>query len=119
MDTNELYLVAPDRIDQDIHPLREMAERVGREVELFAEKLDTWRPYLQVDREERRKAAYGLVHEYSQIAETNVQQLRREHAPRRGQEMKKEWRQAQKRFSNDTYPDAVADSDSNGDVHHR
>lgn len=63
---------------EKIRPLRQLAERVGREVELFAEQLDAWKPQIQTDdQKEKQDAILGLVGSYQSIAEDTVQRLQR------------------------------------------
>lgn len=81
MDTDETSLLAnPANAMEAVHPLRTMAERVGKEVELFAEQLDQFRPKMQTDDVEvKREATLELVGEYHSIASQTVQRLRKMH----------------------------------------
>lgn len=81
MDTDDTSLLAnPANAMEAVHPLRTMAERIGKEVELFAEQLDQYRPKMQAeDVEEKREAVLELVGEYHGIASETVQRLRKMH----------------------------------------
>lgn len=78
-----------------LKPLRETADRVGREVEIFAEKLDSWKTQAGLDPKERRKAAFGLVHDYAAFAQEAVDHLNKEHKTDRRQNFAKQWKQNQ------------------------
>jgi nuclear pore complex protein Nup107 len=73
------------------HPLREIAERVGREVELFAEKMDTLKPAFDASKSEKRERAGLLVKEYRSIAEETVSRLTKEHGDEQQRQFKKRW----------------------------
>ncbi|KAI9669881.1 MAG: Nucleoporin nup84 [Alyxoria varia] len=73
--------------DGDPFPLRDMAERVGREVEEFAERLDKYVAEAVRSEEDRRDAAFDIVKDYRIIAEKTVKRLDRLHgAGRSGNE---------------------------------
>lgn len=74
--------------DDVFHPLRETAERVGREVELFARALDKFNPLKAADADAKYETALSLIDAYEGIAKQNVDNLRQKHGherPRRGQ----------------------------------
>jgi nuclear pore complex protein Nup107 len=73
------------------HPLREIAERVGREVELFAEKMDTLRPAFDASRSEKRERAGLLVKEYRSIAEETVSRLTKQHGDEQQRMFRRRW----------------------------
>lgn len=79
------YQEAPalDEAHEDIlHPLREAANRVGKEVERFAEVLDHYNPLKATNDEEKKEMAFDLIEEYHEIALIAVQRLRDEQRAR-------------------------------------
>lgn len=61
-----------------IRPLRQLADRVAREVELFAEQLDAYKPDIQSeDPKEKQDDILGLVGSYQSIAEDAIRRLQR------------------------------------------
>jgi len=81
----------PSATSDILYPLRDMAERIGREVELFAEKLDTWKPAEEATEKDKRGAARSLVQEYRSIAETTVTKLDVQHAAQQQRGFKEVW----------------------------
>lgn len=72
----------------DLNPLRDMADRVGREVENFAETLDKYNDRLRS--EDAFEAAFDLVVEYKNFAESIVKKLKKKHEAQRIRDMKKD-----------------------------
>jgi nuclear pore complex protein Nup107 len=62
-----------------LQPLRAMADRVGKEVEKFAEKVDQW--HIQGNDSARTKyqATAKLVGRFKEVAETQVKELKKAH----------------------------------------
>ena len=90
----ELSLLDPDKFEAAVYPLRAAADRVGREVEKFAEQLDRLNPQLHKENTaERYKSTLELVDEYHLIATAAVERLRSKHAPKRQQQVHSRWRQ--------------------------
>ncbi len=85
-------LLASGDYQQALHPLRAMAERVGREVEEFAEKLDQHNASRKQDPVKKYECAFKLVNSYQQSAEETVKRLRKQHEPKRQREIEKDWR---------------------------
>lgn len=77
---NQPPLTSPDDHEDILHPLREAANRVGREVERFAEVLDAYNPKRVTDDEERREMMFGLIDLYHNVAKDTVQRLEKTHA---------------------------------------
>ena len=95
---------APDTLHEDIlHPLREAANRVGKEVERFAEVLDHYNPLKATSDVERKEMAFDLIEEYQDIALSAVQRIRNEQRVRGGYGRSKERLQS---------ADAMDDEDS-------
>ncbi|GAB7350888.1 hypothetical protein MBLNU459_g1404t1 [Dothideomycetes sp. NU459] len=70
-----------DRIIDDINPLRDMADRVGREVDSFAETLDKYNEVLRG--EDAYNAAHDLTVEYKAFANDMVKKLKKRHEAQR------------------------------------
>jgi len=80
--------------DPILKPLRETADRVGREVEEFAEKLDSWRTQTGTEPKDRRKAAFGLARDYRNIAQNAVDRLTEENEAEQRIDFANTWKQA-------------------------
>lgn len=72
-------------VDEIVHPLREAATRVGREVERFARSLDLYNPINAADGNERYNMALDLIDLYHSDALHTVKRLRRKHGHKGGQ----------------------------------
>ncbi|CZR70143.1 related to Nuclear pore complex protein Nup107 [Phialocephala subalpina] len=73
-------LTSPDDHEDILHPLREAANRVGREVERFAEVLDAYNPKRATADEERQEMMFDLIDHYHSVAKDTIQRLEKEHA---------------------------------------
>lgn len=62
-----------------LHPLREVATRVGREVEEFAASVDDWKKSLDREEVSPAEAAIRLVGKYKRVAAENVHALHKTH----------------------------------------
>ncbi|RFU29997.1 hypothetical protein B7463_g6333, partial [Scytalidium lignicola] len=95
---------AQDRLDgpedhEDIlHPLREAANRVGREVERFAEVLDGYNPLRATSKDEMHKMALGLINMYHGIAIETLDRLRQQHASEKRKKDGLQWRKKMRGF---------------------
>jgi nuclear pore complex protein Nup107 len=75
-------------VQKVIHPLRTTADRVGKQVEQFAETLD--RLANKLDTEDCRRVL-PLVYEYEKIATDTVKRLKKYHEPERQERLKGSW----------------------------
>lgn len=75
-----LLYAGPDDHEDILHPLREAANRVGREVERFAEVLDGYNPHRAVDQEERHDLILDLIDLYCDISAETLARLRERHS---------------------------------------
>lgn len=66
-----------------LHPLREAANRVGREVERFAEVLDGYNPLKAIDDADKKDMTFDLIDSYHDIALETVKRLRAAHFRRK------------------------------------
>ncbi|SMY20693.1 unnamed protein product [Zymoseptoria tritici ST99CH_1A5] len=76
-------------MDDAINPLREMAERVGREVETFAERLDQFLDGLPS--RNKYEAAVELVEEFRDISAEAAHVLEEKHEREMAMQLRKEW----------------------------
>lgn len=98
--------------DAILHPLREAANRVGREVERFAEVLDGYNPQRATEDEERHEMMVDLVDLYHEIALETVENLRKVHGLERQKKNGMRFRKRMRGFSVDEDGDAdVADNE--------
>lgn len=91
-------LVDEINIDEALHPLREMAERVGREVETFAERLDEFLEHLPA--QDKFNAVLVLVEEFKHIAKDAAFQLEESNQRERAEQLRKEWTEQAKLSTN-------------------
>jgi nuclear pore complex protein Nup107 len=88
----------PTDVDEAMNPLREMAERVGQEVEIFAEGLDQLLDRLPKD--DQFEAVLGLVREFRELARDAAHQLEQSKQQERAQLLAKEWGEQAKLSTN-------------------
>ncbi|KAE8443343.1 hypothetical protein EG329_001986 [Mollisiaceae sp. DMI_Dod_QoI] len=77
---NRPPLTSPEDHEDILHPLREAANRVGREVERFAEVLDAYNPKRATAEDERQEMMIDLIDLYHGVAKDTVQRLEKGHA---------------------------------------
>ncbi|KAI9698843.1 MAG: Nucleoporin nup84 [Bogoriella megaspora] len=70
---------------QQLAPIANVAERVGREVEAFAERLDAWRDIRES--ENSREATFSLLDDYKSIADSTVDTLGKKHGSKHHEHM--------------------------------
>lgn len=80
---NRAPLVSAEDHEDILHPLREAANRVGREVERFAEVLDGYNPQRANSVGERQDMMVELIEEYRNIAQDAVGRLQEKHGSAR------------------------------------
>ncbi|KAF2458919.1 107-domain-containing protein [Lineolata rhizophorae] len=81
------------RPPRSLHPLQDVADRVGREVEQFAEEIDKW--YAGTAHPEKSyRSSIKLAERFQKIAEDTVERLKKKHAAEddRLQHQSWEWR---------------------------
>ncbi|KAL1597773.1 Nucleoporin nup84 [Paraconiothyrium brasiliense] len=64
--------------EDPLQPLRAMADRVGKEVEEFAERLDHWYTQSSDNEKAKHKATLKAVGKFRDIAESNVRELKKQ-----------------------------------------
>ncbi|OAG10228.1 uncharacterized protein CC84DRAFT_1161205 [Paraphaeosphaeria sporulosa] len=67
-------------IQDPLQPLRAMADRVGKEVEEFAERLDHWYTQSTDNEKAKHKATLKVVNKFRDIAESNVRELNKQNS---------------------------------------
>ncbi|KAG9538861.1 hypothetical protein KCU79_g19928, partial [Aureobasidium melanogenum] len=87
--SNGSALVPTSQLIDQINPLRDMADRVGREVDHFAETLDKFNSRLHG--QDAYRTAIDLTLEYKDFASTMVKKLKKRHDAQRVNEMKNEF----------------------------
>lgn len=88
----QLAFDGPADVEEAVNPLREMADKVGKEVERFAITLDRFMSGLPT-REDKHQAAIEVVSEFKNIAESAVLDLQKSHQKERRQQLRTEWSQ--------------------------
>ncbi|KAK5130207.1 hypothetical protein LTR08_002292 [Meristemomyces frigidus] len=88
----QMAIDGPANVEDAVNPLREMADKVGKEVEAFAVTLDQFLADLPT-REDKHVAAIEVVMDFKTIAEDTVRDLQKNHQRERMQQLRKEWTQ--------------------------
>ena len=99
MRVNEIPDRSAEETEAILHPLRETANRVGREVERFAEVLDGYNPQRTTDQDERHDMMVDLIDLYLEIATETVEKLRNVHAREREKKNGIRWRKKMRGFA--------------------
>jgi nuclear pore complex protein Nup107 len=86
-------LISAEDHEDILHPLREAANRVGREVERFAEVLDEYNPQRATEQDEKQGMLVDLIEEYHNIALDTVKRLQEKHASERQKRDGLRWRE--------------------------
>ncbi|KAG4427709.1 hypothetical protein IFR05_016806 [Cadophora sp. M221] len=89
---------AVENAEDILHPLRETANRVGREVERFAEVLDGYNPQRATEQDERHDMMIDLIDLYLEIATETVDKLRKVHGYERQKKNGVRWRRKMRGF---------------------
>ncbi|KAE9376803.1 hypothetical protein N431DRAFT_401256 [Stipitochalara longipes BDJ] len=92
-------LESPEDHEDILHPLREAANRVGREVEKFAEILDRYNPQRATASDEKHEMTVELIGLYHEAAAETVKRLREKHASERRKKDGLRWRKKMRGFS--------------------
>ena len=91
-------LDTPEDNEDVLHPLREAANRVGREVERFAEALDGYNPLRASLRYEKYDMTADLIDLYYNIALDTLTRLREQHEAERRKRDGLQWRKKMRGF---------------------
>ncbi|EME88274.1 uncharacterized protein MYCFIDRAFT_55271 [Pseudocercospora fijiensis CIRAD86] len=82
---------ANGNLDDAVQPLREMADRVGSEVEAFAERLDMFIESLCTGTSQTYDLVVELVGQFKEIAREAALKLESDYRRERAQQLRKEW----------------------------
>lgn len=88
----------PGETEAVLYPLQDAANRVGNEVEKFAEFLDGYNPLRVTDGDERREMAFDLIELYHQTALDTLDRLRDRHESERRKIEGLSWRRKMRGF---------------------
>ncbi|TVY83378.1 Nucleoporin [Lachnellula suecica] len=88
----------PEDHEHILHPLREAANRVGREVEKFAEVLDGYNPQQVETKDEKYEMVMELLGQYHDTALETVERLREKHEEERREKAGLRWRKKMRGF---------------------
>ncbi|KAL3420700.1 Nucleoporin NUP84 [Phlyctema vagabunda] len=88
----------PEDNEDILHPLREAANRVGREVERFAEVLDGYNPKRITVETEKHEMTTELIDHYHGIAVETLDRLREQHDSERRRKDGARWRKKMRGF---------------------
>ena len=79
-------------VQRALHPLQSTADRVGKQVEKFAETLDRLSTRRKRKSQKDCRHVLPLVQAYKKIASDTVEHLKTIHAPERQQQLSRKWR---------------------------
>ncbi len=85
-------LLTVSDVHRALHPLRSTADRVGKQVEQFAETLDRLSTRRRRKSQKDCRHVLPLVQAYKKIASDTVEHLKGIHAPERQQQLSKRWK---------------------------
>lgn len=88
----------PGETEAVLYPLQDAANRVGNEVEKFAEFLDGYNPLRATDGDERREMAFDLIELYHKTALDTLDRLRDRHESERRKIEGLSWRRKMRGF---------------------
>ncbi|QSZ30382.1 hypothetical protein DSL72_004905 [Monilinia vaccinii-corymbosi] len=88
----------PGETEAVLYPLQDAANRVGNEVEKFAEFLDGYNPLRVTDGDERRDMAFDLIELYHKTALDTLDRLRDRHESERRRMEGLSWRKKMRGF---------------------
>ncbi|KAI9644561.1 Nucleoporin nup84 [Ciborinia camelliae] len=89
---------SPGETEAVLYPLQDAANRVGNEVEKFAEFLDGYNPLRVTDGDERREMAFDLIELYHKTALDTLDRLRDRHESERRRMEGLSWRKKMRGF---------------------
>ena len=99
-------------VHRALHPLLATADRVGKQVEEFAETLDRISIKKQQKLQKDCRHVLPLVKEYERIADETVKRLRKYHEPERQEKWKKSWRRRLRSSSGRSTPISIHEDDN-------
>ncbi|GAB7361131.1 hypothetical protein MBLNU230_g1166t1 [Neophaeotheca triangularis] len=104
----QLALQGPGDVNSAVNPIREIAERVGKEVDTFAENLDKYlHEIVGADDYDTYEASRALAIEYKEIAEEMVEELKHSHERDLKSQLRQEWSDRAKLWSSGSRQQSV------------
>ncbi|ORY18303.1 nuclear pore complex protein-like protein Nup107 [Clohesyomyces aquaticus] len=97
--------------DDPLQPLRTMADRVGKEVEKFAERVDHWHTHGNEDPKAKYHTTLKMVGKFKDLAESTVKELTRQHEAEHQGELAKSMRRRIKTMADQPAPGQEAEMD--------
>ena len=91
-------------VHRALHPLQSTADRVGKQVEQFAETLDRLNTKRQRKSQKDCRHVLPLVETYRKIASDTVEHLKGIHAPERQQQLSKKWKRKLRKSNGTSTP---------------
>ncbi|KAF2473871.1 nuclear pore complex protein-like protein Nup107 [Lindgomyces ingoldianus] len=95
--------------DDPLQPLRTMADRVGKEVEKFAERVDHWHTHGNEDDQAKYQTTLRMVGKFKDLAESTVKELKRQNDAENKGELAKSMRRRIKNMAELPHPDHEGD----------
>ena len=111
VENTDTRLMTVRDVQNALHPLQAAADRVGKQVEKFAENLDKYYAPLGQSAEEDCRRVLPLVCEYEKIAADTVKSLKKYHEPERQERLKGSWKRKLRRASRTPTPQGRANED--------
>ena len=101
-------------VHRALHPLQATAERVGKQVEQFAEVLDRHSAERQQQSALNSRHVLPLIQGFEKIANDIVTRLKKHHEPERQDKLKKSWKRRLRSSSGRSTPIVIHEDDDNG-----
>lgn len=94
-------------VHRALHPLQATADRVGKQVEQFAETLDRLSIKKQEKPQKDCREVLPIIEEYERIADDTVKRLKKYHEPERQERLKRSWRRRLRSSSGRSTPISI------------
>lgn len=106
-----------EALETDLYPLREMADRVGRQVEEFAEHLDALGSFNNIGNEPSKASVFDLIRKYRELAVHTVESLRERHGDEELRALRQRWQNHAEALRNKTSNTLSNGDDSSSEWH--
>ena len=106
-----------DALERDLYPLREMADRVGLQVEEFAEHLDALGSFNNIGNEPSKASVFDLIRKYRELAVQTVETLRERHGDEELRAFRRRWQNHAEALKNKTSHTLSNGDTSSSDSH--
>lgn len=111
---NSLPLLTVGDVQRALHPLQATADRVGKQVEEFAETLDRLSTREQRKGQKDYRHVLPLVLSYRKIAHDTVEELKNIHSPEKQRQMTTRWKRKLRSTSRGSSPRSTHSEDDSG-----